>query len=69
MDGIVPLSGAIYNELSARISSSLEENILHYVAQEQPDGNISRSRSDVMASHIQDGVVGKILFYLQDNTF
>ncbi|KAG8590612.1 hypothetical protein GDO81_006812 [Engystomops pustulosus] len=48
-------SGAIYNDLSARISSSLEENILNCVAQEQQDGVIPRS--DVMASHIQDGVI------------
>ncbi|XP_075706985.1 uncharacterized protein LOC142741499 [Rhinoderma darwinii] len=50
-------SGAIYNELSVRISSSLEENILSYVVQEQQDGNIQGSQSDVVASHIQDGVI------------
>ncbi|XP_069801030.1 uncharacterized protein [Dendropsophus ebraccatus] len=50
-------SGAMYKDLSARISSSLEENILEYVAQEQPDGNTSRSQSDSVASHIQDGVI------------
>ncbi|XP_073526889.1 uncharacterized protein [Phyllobates terribilis] len=50
-------SGAIYNELSARISSSLEENILSYVAQEQQDANIPRRQSEVVSSHIQDGVV------------
>ncbi|XP_056415174.1 uncharacterized protein LOC130356971 [Hyla sarda] len=50
-------SGAVYKELSARISSSLEENMLHYVAQEQPDDNISRSQLDMVASHIQDGVI------------
>ncbi|XP_069617200.1 uncharacterized protein [Ranitomeya imitator] len=50
-------SGAIYNELSARISSSLEENILSYVAQEQQDGNIPRRPSEVVSSHIQDGVI------------
>ncbi|XP_066455597.1 uncharacterized protein [Eleutherodactylus coqui] len=50
-------SGATYNELSARISASLQENILCNVAQEQQDGNILSSRSDVVASHIQDGVI------------
>ncbi|XP_075119172.1 uncharacterized protein LOC142194044 [Leptodactylus fuscus] len=50
-------SGDIYNQLSARISSSLEENMLSYVAREQQDSNFPRSQSDVMASHIQDGVI------------
>ncbi|XP_044139681.1 uncharacterized protein LOC122930386 [Bufo gargarizans] len=50
-------SGTTYSELSARISSSLEENILSYVAQEQRDGVIPRSQSHVVASHIQDGVI------------
>ncbi|XP_073421266.1 uncharacterized protein [Dendrobates tinctorius] len=51
-------SGAIYSELSARISSSLEENLLSYVAQDQEqDGNIPRRQSEVVSSHIQDGVI------------
>ncbi|XP_075053931.1 uncharacterized protein LOC142139967 [Mixophyes fleayi] len=50
-------SGAIYNQLASSISSCLEENIHGYVAQQQQDGNILRSQSDFLASHIQDGVI------------
>ncbi|CAN2391498.1 hypothetical protein PRIEUP_LOCUS1538 [Pristimantis euphronides] len=47
-------SGSIYNELSACISSTLEENILQNVVQ---DCNLSRSRPDAVSSHIQDAVI------------
>ncbi|XP_018413129.1 PREDICTED: uncharacterized protein LOC108787928 [Nanorana parkeri] len=50
-------SGVTYNKLTGHISSCLEENIYSYVALEQQDGSIPRSQSDLVASHIQDGLV------------
>ncbi|XP_068122465.1 uncharacterized protein [Hyperolius riggenbachi] len=50
-------SGAVYNKLAAHISSRLEENLHNYVAQKLQDGNIPRNNSDLVASHIEDGVV------------
>ncbi|XP_063811910.1 uncharacterized protein LOC135049882 isoform X2 [Pseudophryne corroboree] len=50
-------SGTIYNQLTSSISSCLEQNIHSYVAQKQQDGNILRDQSDMVASHIQDGVI------------
>ncbi|XP_073472993.1 uncharacterized protein [Aquarana catesbeiana] len=50
-------SGVTYNKLAGHISSCLEENIYRDVAQELQDVSIPTSQSDLVASHIQDGVV------------
>ncbi|XP_072287142.1 uncharacterized protein [Pyxicephalus adspersus] len=50
-------SGAAYSKLAGHISSCLEENMYNYVVQELQDGSIPRSQSDMVASHVQDGVV------------
>ncbi|KAM5180775.1 uncharacterized protein ACMZJ9_001333 [Mantella aurantiaca] len=50
-------SGVTYNKLAGHISSCLEENIHSYAAHELQNGSIPRSQSDLVASHIQDGVI------------
>ncbi|KAM9320334.1 uncharacterized protein PAF06_004844 [Gastrophryne carolinensis] len=50
-------SGAIYNKLASHISLCLEENIYSNVAQELQDGSVPRRQSDLVDSHIQEGVI------------
>ncbi|XP_053312961.1 uncharacterized protein LOC128474620 [Spea bombifrons] len=50
-------AGQVYSDVSAHISSCLEENIYNDVAHELQDSDISKSHSDLVARYIQDGVI------------
>ncbi|XP_063300396.1 uncharacterized protein LOC134589222 [Pelobates fuscus] len=50
-------AGEVYNKLSAQISTFLEDNIYSYVTHEVQDSDIPKHQSDLVARHIQDGVI------------